>query len=245
MSVIVIMFAIIFLLNLPPIINQILTSISFLFTIIVTISVIFISKIIYLFQGNDMNAHLSLNYNNNNKNKAKNQSQISPKKYSQKFSQLNIQITESISKEELKILKNTLNGLHNSEKLKLCLKNINIWNDLLMKIGDSNEVSNENDNKNENENINDNENENEMEIWNVRGIEEENVNNERENENNDRENENDMERDCNKKDVDSHEHIHVYREPDLIIASYAYNDTRNSHMFNNSINQSIFGENTY
>ena len=149
MSVIVIMFAIIFLLNLPPIINQILTSLSFFFAIIVTISVIFVSKIIYLFQGKDMNGKLSMNDNIKNKRKNKSQTRIHNIQF-----QRQMEITQTISKDDLNTMKKVLNGLNNSKKLQLCLQNINIWNDLLMKIGDSSD-GNDNDNERENEDGND------------------------------------------------------------------------------------------
>ena len=134
MAFIIIVFPIIFLLNLSPIINQVLTAISFFVSIIVTIFVIFVPKIIHLLSGKDIDANLA--YKTVKPKKPEN-NKIHHADTNENLVSASNSVAAAIDPIEMEVkAAKILHGLSNFERLRVCGNQIDMWNNMLLKIGD-------------------------------------------------------------------------------------------------------------
>ena len=132
MSVIIIAFPIIFILDMSPIINQMITAIVFFITIIVTIFVIFIPKIVHLLRGKDIDSNLAFK---KVKRKPDNNKIHQAETIERAVS--GTVIAQSLDPADMEVVAGkVLHGLSNFERLKVCNNYITMWNNMLLKIGD-------------------------------------------------------------------------------------------------------------
>ena len=148
-------FPIIFLLNLTPNINQIITGLSFTIASIVTILSMFLPKIIQLMHGHDIDSNLGVskakvvpklaNLNNlNNKNHKNNHSNRHPMiTNTMTAGQLSNGMTSSrsnaLSTDGQELLHNR--NITIDEKVKICFEQINLWQSILLQLNDNSNQS--------------------------------------------------------------------------------------------------------